>query len=412
MREKNDYRDDTLYIDGVKVTEIAKEFGTPLYVYSKKKILENINSYKDAFKDNKALICYAMKANNNVHILKLIASSGAGADIVSGGELYMALKAGISPEKIVFSGVSKTYDEIVQAIDKGVKLINIESQAELLAIAEISKTKKQNANISFRINPDIDPKTHPKIATGIKESKFGIPYGIALGLYEKADKMEYISIKGVHLHIGSQITSLEPFRLAAETAVKFTDDLAKKGIIIEYIDLGGGLGIAYEDINVPSPSDIKNAITTYFQNRHETLILEPGRSIIGDAGYLLTKIIYIKEESEKNFIIVDAGFNDFIRPALYGSYHNIIPAIRSDVTKIADVVGPVCESGDCIAYNRKINGAEADNILVVCDAGAYGFSMSSNYNGRPRPAEVMIDESGPVLIRNREEYADLVAKEL
>jgi len=411
MRDNLEYKNGVLHLDGYSLMEIAKEYETPLYVYSADKLKRNFSQYDDAFNIGEKIICYAVKANYNGAIIKLLASMGAGADVVSGGELYMALRAGIKPEKIVFSGVSKTKEEIRQAIKENICLINIESEQELEVVTKIAKEEKIAANVSFRINPDIDPKTHPKIATGLKESKFGIPVNRALSVYETAAGMEYINVRGVHLHIGSQITERGPFRLAGESSVNFVDQLQDRGISVEYIDIGGGLGIAYENIEVPSPYDIVDVVKDFFNNRSHKLILEPGRSLIGNAGYLLTKINYIKEGADKKFVIIDAGLNDLVRPAMYGAYHEIMPVVESGEEMVADVVGPVCESGDLMASKRKLKGIKKENILAICDTGAYGFSMSSNYNSRLRPAEVLIDENGPNLIRRRENYEDLIATE-
>ncbi len=410
--ERNiEYKNGVLHLDGYSLMEIANTYKTPLYVYSAAKLKENYKSYEDAFSSINNIICYAVKANYNGSILRFLANSGAGADVVSGGELYMALRAGIKPEKIVFSGVGKTEEEIRQAVQKNICLINIESSQELKKVSEVAEEENKKVNVSFRINPDIDPKTHPKIATGLKESKFGIPIHRALNIYEEASEMKYINVKGVHMHIGSQITDTRPFKTAIESAVNFADKLEEKGISIKYIDIGGGLGIAYENIDVPSPYDIFSVCKDFFHNRSQTLILEPGRSIVGNAGYLLTKINYIKEGTDKKFVIVDAGLNDLIRPAMYDSYHKIIPVRDVGEKMVADVVGPVCETSDFIAENRLIEGVKRGNILAICDCGAYGFSMSSNYNSRLKCPEILIDKDGPRVVRRREEYEDLIRTE-
>ncbi|MFC2061855.1 diaminopimelate decarboxylase [Elusimicrobiota bacterium] len=411
IRNNLEYKDNILHLNGINLREVAGEFGTPLYVYDMKGIKENCINYQKAFDDIEHIICYAVKANYNGAIIKLLASMGTGADVVSGGELQMALRAGIDPSKIVFAGVGKTEDEIRLALENDICLINVESRQELEAVGRIAADMKKTAGIAFRVNPDIDPKTHPKIATGLKESKFGIPAGTALEVYEEASKMEYVEIRGIHLHIGSQITDMEPFRLAAESAVEFTDKLKEKGIKIKYIDIGGGLGIGYESREVPVPENIAECIRKFFAGREEILIMEPGRSIVGNAGYLLTKVNYVKEGDNKSFVVVDAGFNDLIRPAMYGAYHSILPVEDSDESIVADIVGPVCESGDVMAANRKIKGARQGNILAICDSGAYGFSMSSNYNSRLRPAEVIVSEEGVKLVRRREKFEDLIRTE-
>lgn len=411
VKNNLEYKDGVLHLDGCNLVEIAGEYKTPLYVYSANRLIENYRQYEDAFSSMNHIICYAIKANYSSSIIKLLSSMGAGADVVSGGELYMALRAGIKPEKIVFSGVGKTCEEIRQAINTDICFINIESEQEFKVVREVAAREDRTANVSFRINPDIDSKSHPKIATGLKESKFGMPVKKAVELYKQASKIAHLNVRGMHLHIGSQITDTEPFRLAAESAVNFVTELEKAGIKLEYIDIGGGLGIDYGNIKVPSPYDIADAVREFFVGRSETLIIEPGRSLVGNAGYLLTRINYIKERENKKFVVVDAGFNDLIRPAMYGAYHKIIPVKDSGVKMVADVVGPVCETSDCLAVNREVSGVRTGNVLAVCDSGAYGFSMSSNYNSRLRPPEVLIDETGPRLIRRRENFEDLIATE-
>jgi len=412
---KNDlkYRNGTLFLNGFSLTDIVEEYGTPLYVYSARRIRENFTKYTDAFSFADSVICYAVKANYNGTILKILAALGAGADVVSGGELFMARRAGIPAEKIVFAGVGKTVDEIRYAVSEGVRMINIESSQELDAVECVANEEQKTANIAFRINPDIDPKTHPKIATGLKESKFGIPEDRAVELYRKAALMAYINIRGVHLHIGSQITEPKPFEMAAESAANFLRRLENEiGMKLENVDIGGGLGISYEEQVPPTPLEIADILREYFVSTGHTLILEPGRSIVGNAGYLLTKINYIKKDTERNFVVVDAGFNDLIRPAMYGAYHHILPLNEAGETLRADVAGPICETGDIIASDREVKGAVKGNILAVCDAGAYGFAMSSNYNSRLKAAEVLVDEKGPEIIRRRENYEDLIKTEV
>nr|MDA3792492.1 diaminopimelate decarboxylase [Elusimicrobiota bacterium] len=302
--------------------------------------------------------------------------------------------------------------EIEKAIKEGILQINIESSQELDTVNEIAGREGKKANIALRINPDIDPKTHPKISTGLKESKFGIPEDKAVKVYKDAANMENINIVGVHLHIGSQITEIKPFELTAKASVSFSDRLKEEGIELDNIDIGGGLGIGYETPQTLTASDIYNTIDKYFSGRKEKLILEPGRSLVGNAGYLLTKINFIKKGSNKNFVVVDAGFNDLIRPAMYDAYHEIAPVTLKGDTLVADVVGPVCETGDHIALNRKVSGVKRGNILAVCDSGAYGFSMASNYNSRLRPAEIMLDNGEARIIRKREDYSDLTRNEV
>jgi len=410
---KNDlkYEGGELYLDGLSLREIADEYDTPLYVYSAERIKQNYTAYKEAFNFMNTKICYALKANFNGSVISLLTSLGAGADAVSGGELYMAKEAGINPEKIVFSGVGKSRQEIVEAIRMGVCMINIESEQELMRIEKIAAEEDVPANISFRVNPDIDPQTHPKIATGLKESKFGVPEEKALELYQRASSSPQVNVRGVHLHIGSQITSLEPFKMAASAAVELVSKIESRGITIEYIDIGGGLGISYGDFKVPAPGEIARALKPIFEGCTQKLILEPGRSIVGDAGFLLTRINYVKKGKDKNFVVVDAGFNDLLRPAMYGAHHDVIPVKKEGESITADIVGPVCESGDVIAEKRKVDGVIQNNYFAICDSGAYGFSMASNYNSRRRPAEIMIDNGWATLIRKRETYEDLVSTE-
>lgn len=401
-----------LYLDGVNLRELAEEEGTPLYVYGSKRLRNNYLVYKEAFSFSDNKICYAVKANYSTAILKELASLGAGADIVSGGELYLALRAGIKPENIVFAGVGKTDNEIREALKAKILMFNVESIQELEVLSSIAEEEGVEAPVALRVNPDIDPKSHPKISTGVKESKFGIPRAEALEVYRKAAKMPNIRVIGVHFHIGSQITDLSPFRLTAEASFNFAEELRKEGIPLKYVDIGGGLGIDYENTGVPTPSDIAGILKEYFDASPYKLILEPGRSIVGNAGYLITSITYLKKGKDKNFVIVDAGFNDILRPAMYGSYHEVLSLSEDGESLVADLVGPVCETGDVLASARKIEGVRRGNKLLICDAGAYGFSMASNYNSRPRPAEVMIKGGEAHLLRKRGSYSDFTEGEL
>lgn len=410
-RNNLEYINGDLCIHGLSLEEIASEYGTPLYLYNAGRIRENFAAYTDAFNFMDSLICYAVKANFNGSIIRIISSLGGGADVVSGGELYMALRAGIEPDRIVFAGVGKTEKEIREAVKAEILLINIESEQELEMVRKVAKQEGKTANIALRINPDISAETHPKIATGLKENKFGIPKEKGLELYEKASLLEELNTAGLHFHIGSQILDISPFGQVARQAVEYLNMLRDKGIDIKYIDIGGGLGINYEKKSAPTPYDIAELIKDYFESQQVTLILEPGRSIVGEAGFLLTKINYVKENPEKNFVVVDAGFNDLIRPAMYGAYHDILPVGDEGKKMKADIVGPVCESGDFIAIDREVEGIKPGNYLAVCDVGAYGFCMSSNYNGRLRPAEVLIEENDVRLIRRREEYETLIQTE-
>ncbi len=408
------YRGDELYAEEVPLRKLAEKYGTPLYVYSYNTLKRHVNAYREAFKDIRHILCYAVKANSNIHILKLIKSMGGGADIVSGGELFRALKAGINPKRIVYAGVGKKDEEIRFALESGILMFNVESSSELERINTIAGEMNLKAPIALRINPHIDAKTHPYISTGLKKHKFGIPLEDAIENYILASKMKNIKIMGIHKHIGSQILEISPFVDALKSILSMVDELKKRNINIRYLDIGGGLGISYRaEEDSLYPHELSRAIKPYLRNRDITLIIEPGRSIVGNAGVLLTKVLYIKDTGKKRFIIVDAGMNDLIRPSLYDAYHEIIPVKRHNENgSVSDVVGPICESGDFLARGRKIPDVSPGEYLCVMSAGAYGFSMSSNYNSRPRPAEVMVNGKKDYLIRKRETYDDLIRQEL
>lgn len=409
------YKGGELFAEDVSMSELARIYGTPLYVYSKKTIIRHINAYKSAFKDIPHIICYALKANTNGAVLRLIASEGAGADIVSGGELYRAQRAGIPAQKTVYAGVGKTDEEISFALRKKILMFNVESLAELHEIDRVAGTMRVKAPIALRVNPDIDPKSHPYISTGMKEHKFGIPIEDALEFYKQASGLRNIKIIGVHEHIGSQLTEIGPFAEALSRILVLLDRLEENGIQLRYLDLGGGLGIPYrEGDNPPAPEELARKLLPILLRKKKklTIILEPGRSIVGSAGVLLTKCLYVKETAEKNFLIVDAGMNDLVRPTLYGSHHEILPVMKNRRGTIkADVVGPICESGDFLAKGRELKKVEAGELLSVMSAGAYGFSMGSSYNSRPRPAEVLVDAKKHTLVRRRETLRDLVRGE-
>lgn len=407
------YREGELYAEDVPVIELVKKFGTPLYIYSYSTLVRHIRAYSEAFCEVPHIICYAVKANSNLAILTLFARLGLGADIVSGGELFRALKAGINPSKIVFAGVGKTEEEIEYAIKSEILMFNVESEAELLKINEIAKKLRKKARVALRVNPDIDPKTHKYIATGLKTSKFGIPIEKAIDYYKLAKSLSNIKVIGIHKHIGSQITETKAYVEALSKIVSLYNKLHSIDLNIEYIDIGGGLGITYKDEEPPHPKDLAEAIMPVIQNIKGKIIVEPGRSIVGNAGILVTKVLYTKKTDTKNFIIIDAGMNDLIRPTLYGSYHEIQPVKRKGGKKVvADIVGPICESGDFLAKDREIESAEPGEYLAVMSAGAYGFAMSSNYNSRPRAAEVLVRGDKFSLIRKRETYKDLIKNEL
>ncbi|GAB5046220.1 diaminopimelate decarboxylase [Thermodesulfovibrio sp. TK110] len=407
------YKKGELFAEDIPVKELVKEFGTPLYIYSYGTLIRHIRAYEEAFCEIPHIICYAVKANSNLAILSLFAQLGIGADIVSGGELFRALKAGIKPFRIVFAGVGKTDEEIEYALKNNILMFNVESELELYKINEIAKKLKKQARVALRINPDIDPKTHKYIATGLKTSKFGIPIAKAVEYYKVAKSLENIKVIGIHKHIGSQITETDAYVEALRKLLELYEKLAQADVDIEYIDIGGGLGITYKDEEPPHPKELANALIPLIKNQKGKLIVEPGRSIVGNAGILITKVLYTKQTDVKNFIIVDAGMNDLMRPALYGSYHEILPVIQEKRQKIvADIVGPICESGDFLAKDREIEKVSSGEYLAVMSAGAYGFSMSSNYNSRPRAAEVLVKGEQYALIRKRENYKDLIKNEI
>jgi diaminopimelate decarboxylase len=402
-----------LYIENVKFSDIAKDYGTSIYVYSKQQIITNFKAYKDGLGEKEGLICFACKTNSNGAILKILAGLGAGADTASGGEIYRCLKAGFNPSKIVYAGVGKTSQEIEYALKSKIFMFNVESFEELDAIDKIARKLKTKANIAFRINPYVNPDTHSYIVTGKKGTKFGIPYEDALKAYLTAKKKKNINVIGIHSHIGSQILEIKPFVVAANKIKKIVDEVEKNGIKISYIDCGGGLGIKYEkEQKVPSPNQLMSEIFSIF-DKNKKFIFEPGRSIIGDAGYLLTKVLYRKMSGGKSFLITDAGMNDLIRPTLYEAYHEIIPVKKSNAKKVkTDVVGPICESGDFMCKDRILPIVEQDGYLLITCAGAYGASMSLQYNSRPLLAEVLADGKQTKLIRKRASYKDLTLNEI
>lgn len=407
------YKKGKLHAEGVPLTHLAEKYGTPLYVYSLKTIKRHIRAYQDAFKGVSHLLCYAVKANSNLAILKVVAEMGGGADVVSGGELYRALRAGIPAKRIVYAGVGKTDEEIRMGVNRGILMFNVESEQELHRISQIATEMGKTARVSLRVNPDIDPETHPYIATGLRKHKFGIPIDEALQLYRVAMTLPGIEITGVHKHIGSQITSVRPFVDALERVLVLIDELKKEDINIRYLDIGGGLGIQYEDENPPHPRELARGLNRLLKSRDLTLVLEPGRSVVGNAGVLLTRVLYTKPGMDREFIIVDAAMNDLMRPTLYNAYHRIIPVEKKRRRKvIADVVGPICESGDFLARDREMPECRRGELLAVMGAGAYGFSMSSNYNSRPRAAEVLVSGERDFLIRRRETFRDLVRGEM
>lgn len=406
------YHRNELFAEDVAVKALAEKYGTPLYVYSYNTLLRHFRAYSDAFNDYPHIICFALKANPNISILRLFAKYGGGADIVSGGELYKALKAGIPSQKIVYAGVGKTEEEIHLSLRSKILMFNVESEDELREINRIAGIMRRKAPVALRINPDIDPETHPYIATGLKRHKFGIPIEDAVEHYRIASSLKNIKVIGIHKHIGSQITKVSPFVDALRSILLLMDKLNAEGLSIQYLDIGGGLGISYKDEEPPVPDDLARNLIPLLKGRKLTLIVEPGRSIVGNAGILVTRVLYLKKGEEKEFAIVDAGMNDLIRPSLYSAYHRILPVIRKQRSAVLyDVVGPICESGDFLAKERELKEVERGEYLAVMGAGAYGFSMSSNYNCRPKAAEVMVKDREHFLIRERETYYDLLRNE-
>jgi len=407
------YRGNELFAEDVPVALLAERYGTPLYIYSYNTLVRHYQAYDDAYDAFPHIICYALKANTNGAILKLLAKQGCGADIVSGGELYRALKAGIPAQKIVYAGVGKTEDEIRFALKAGVLMFNVESEDELKEIDRVAGLMKVKAPIALRINPDIDPQTHPYISTGMKEHKFGISIDHAVEYYRIAARLRNIEVIGLQKHIGSQITKVTPFVDAVKRILLLLDELKKQKFNIKFLDIGGGLGITYLTEKPPLPADLAKRLLPLVKGRDITLVMEPGRSIVGNAGILVTKTLYLKKGEGKEFVIVDAGMNDLMRPSLYDAYHHIVPVVKRKRSGIkADIVGPICESGDFLAKGRKIEKVKRGEYLAVMSAGAYGMSMSSNYNSRPKAAEVIVKGRKHTLIARRGTYEDLVQNEL
>jgi len=396
-----------LFAEGVSLEAIAKEFGTPTYIYSKNTLIQTFESFKKGLLKTDHLICFAVKANSNIAILNLFASLGAGFDIVSGGELERVIYAGGDPQKIVFSGVGKTESEIVVALKANILCFNVESRSELIRIQEVAEKINIRASISIRVNPDVDAKTHPYISTGLKDNKFGVDFNQALSLYLDAKSMSYIDIKGIDCHIGSQITELKPFLDALDRVLSLVDQLKKNNILLSHIDIGGGIGICYQDESPPDFEIYIKEILNKIKDLNVKIIFEPGRALVGNAGVLLSKVEYLKQNDIKHFAIIDAAMNDLMRPTLYDAYHEIKLVREHDAKPQSfDVVGPVCESGDFIAKNRSLKLKEND-LICIMSAGAYGMSMSSNYNSRGRAAEVMVDQDKLYEIRTREKSSDL-----
>lgn len=407
--------DNKLFVEDVSFDYLADFYGTPCYVYSKASLVNEFLEYQDAFKGYpKTTICYSVKANSNLSILKIFNSLGSGFDIVSEGELDRIIKVGADPKKVVFSGVAKSDSEITKALEFGICFFNVESFDELLAINRISEKFGTNARVSIRVNPDIDPKTHPYISTGLKTSKFGIAIEDSLDAYIAASKMNNIKVVGIDAHIGSQIFDLQPFEDSLARLENLYYKLNDLGINIEYIDIGGGLGIKYKDNDAPpTKADFASKIIKIMKNINCNLILEPGRSLVGNAGYLITKVVYEKKSNKKNFLIVDAGMNDILRPSLYSAYHKISKSIpSSDNKKVYDIVGPICETGDVLSYDAALNDIKLGENLVIHSAGAYGSVMSSNYNSRPKVPEVLVSGKNANIIRKKETIDQILQNEV
>jgi len=406
------YYQDELFCEKVRLADLLRQVGTPCYVYSHATLCHHFKVFDDSFANVPHLTCFAAKANSSLAILKLFGSMGGGVDIVSGGELFRARKAGIPADRIVYSGVGKTADEIEYALTEDILLFNIESPQELEVINGRAADLGRKARIALRVNPDVDPKTHPYISTGMKKNKFGIDIDGALHEYERARSLSNVEILGVDCHIGSQLTEITPFIDALQRLRLLIERLNNIGIKVKYLDIGGGLGITYDQEAPPHPEEYAEAILRELKGLPCTLIFEPGRVIVGNAGILITQVLYTKKTPTKNFVIVDAAMNDLLRPSLYGSYHHIQPLQQSDrETEIVDVVGPICESGDFLARDRGLPAVKAGDYLAVMSAGAYGFAMSSNYNSRPRAAEILVQEDQFHVIRKRETWEDLIQAE-
>jgi len=406
------YRDGELHAEGVALSAIAERFGTPCYVYSRAAIEAAYRAYDGAFAGTAHLVCYAMKANPNLAILNLLARLGSGFDIVSGGELARVIAAGGDPRKVVFSGVGKSEAEMAQALEAGILCFNVESAGELDRLDAVAGRLRMRAPVSFRVNPDVDPKTHPYIATGLKESKFGVAFADAPALYQRAARLPNIAVHGLDIHIGSQITELGPFREATIKVLDLVDRLRADGIALAHVDLGGGLGIRYRDEDPVPLCDFAQMVRELFRGRPEQLLFEPGRRLVGNAGVLLTRVEFLKPGAAKSFAIVDAAMNDLLRPALYDAWHPVDPVRpRGGAQQYWEIVGPVCESGDFLAHDRLLALAPGD-LLAIGAAGAYGMAMSSNYNARPRACEVIVDDSDAHLVRRRERVDELFALEI
>ena len=407
-----EYKHDQLYAEDIPIAELARRFGTPFYVYSARTLKRHFRVFDEAFAGTDHLTCFAMKALSNLSILKLFASMGAGFDIVSVGELMRCLRVGADPGKIVFSGVGKTDEEIAAALTARILMINVESRPELHRVNEVAGRMKCRAPVSLRVNPDLDPGTHPHISTGHRDSKFGVPLAQVHEYYAEARGLPNLELVGVSTHIGSQITDTAPFNEAAEKVKAIVGGLRSAGVALKYLDLGGGLGIPYQE-EPPAPAEYARVLLKPIRDLGLKIVTEPGRVIVGNAGIFVTRVLYVKETDVKRFIVIDGAMNDLIRPVLYEAYHEIRPVDRRNPAKpvVADVVGPVCESGDFLARERELPEPKPGDLLAVMSAGAYGFVMASNYNSRPRAAEILVDDADAHLIRERDTFEDLIRGE-
>lgn len=405
------YHNGELFVENVSLKKIAEKFGTPCYIYSQSALTNAYQQFDAAFEDRDHLICYAVKANSNLAILNLLARLGSGFDIVSGGELQRVIRAGGDAQKTIFSGVGKSVNEMRMALNLNILCFNVESEAELITLNHVAQNMNKVAPVSLRVNPDVDAKTHPYISTGLKENKFGIAVDEAMRIYQSAHLYPYIRFTGIDCHIGSQLSLIEPFVEASEKMLQLFDGLKKQKLDIEHIDLGGGLGIRYNNEKPPSIKEYISKLCSITRNIKQRLVIEPGRALVGNSGILLTRIEYLKQTPARNFAIVDAAMNDLIRPSLYDAYHEILPVEKSTIeAKNYEIVGPICETGDFLGHDRKLSIMNGD-LLAIMSAGAYGMSMSSNYNTRPRAAEILVVGSQTHVIRQRESIEQIIAGE-
>jgi diaminopimelate decarboxylase len=409
------YHGGELYCEEVPIAKIAQDVGTPCYIYSHRMLVDGFRALDQAFAGFPHLICYAMKANANLAILRVFLDEGGGLDIVSGGELFRALRAGADPRRIVFAGVGKSAEEIEAALQADIFLFNVESSQELEAMQAVAARLGKRARVAVRVNPDVDPKTHPYISTGLRQSKFGVPIQEALDLYRSTRALPHIEAVGVHAHIGSQITQVAPFQESLSKLVPLVKELRQDGFDIRYLDIGGGFGIRYKDEGPPAPAEYANSLRPLLGELDCLVLMEPGRLLVGNAGIFVTKVLYVKTNQAKKFLVVDGGMNDLIRPSLYSAYHAIMPVVQhanGQPEFTLDVVGPICESGDFLAKDRPLPAGQPGDLLAVLSAGAYGFAMASNYNARPRVPEVMVRGGECAVVRARESYEDLIRGEI